>query len=61
MKAPEHGKGTRVSYVLDGANYDDQFDYRPGMRAGRELGIKSPLLEAGLTKDDIRNYPDRWD
>ena len=49
--AKDHG----LPYVLDGANYDDQFDHRPGMRAGRELGIKSPLLEAGLTKDDIRD------
>ncbi len=41
-------------WVLDGSNYDDQFDYRPGTRAGEELEIKSPLREAGLTKEDIR-------
>lgn len=41
-------------YVADGANADDTGDYRPGMRAGRELGVRSPLLEAGLTKNDIR-------
>lgn len=48
--AREHG----LSYVLDGANHDDQFDHRPGMRAGGELGVRSPLKEAGLTKEDIR-------
>src|SRR5688572_7572449 len=36
--------------VLDGSNADDAFDYRPGFAAGREHGIRSPLLEAGLTK-----------
>lgn len=40
--------------VLDGTNYDDRSEHRPGTRAARELGVKSPLLEAGLTKDDIR-------
>lgn len=42
------------SAVADGSNADDAGDYRPGMRALRELGIASPLLEAGLTKSDIR-------
>jgi len=40
--------------VLDGSNADDLLDYRPGMKALKELDIKSPLLEAGFTKDDIR-------
>jgi len=42
------------SLVADGSNVDDQSDYRPGMRAVRELGVRSPLLEAGLSKADIR-------
>lgn len=42
------------AYVLDGANADDTSDFRPGMQAARELGVKSPLKEAGLTKEDIR-------
>lgn len=42
------------SYVVDGSNLDDQGDHRPGMRAARELGIRSPLMEAGFTKADIR-------
>ena len=40
--------------VLDGANVDDADDYRPGQRAAQELGVKSPLAEAGLTKAEIR-------
>jgi uncharacterized protein len=43
-----------IPYVLDGSNYDDGGDYRPGAKAGQELGIRSPLREAGLTKDEIR-------
>lgn len=42
------------NYVLDGSNYDDRDDYRPGMKAGKELNIRSPLKEAGLTKNEIR-------
>ena len=45
-----------VGYILDGSNFDDIGDYRPGMKAARELGIISPLKEAGLTKEDIRTY-----
>jgi uncharacterized protein len=41
-------------YVVDGTNADDLGDFRPGMRALNEMGIKSPLLESGLTKKEIR-------
>jgi len=41
--------------VIEGTNQDDQGDYRPGMKALKELKIKSPLLEAGLKKSEIRN------
>lgn len=41
-------------HVADGSNYDDTFDYRPGMQALRELQVRSPLLEARLTKKEIR-------
>ncbi len=40
--------------VAEGSNMDDNGDYRPGMRAVKELGVKSPLQEAGLTKAEIR-------
>jgi pyridinium-3,5-biscarboxylic acid mononucleotide sulfurtransferase len=44
------------AWVVDGFNFDDQGDYRPGMRAARELGVRSPLKEAGLTKAEIRLF-----
>ncbi len=40
--------------VVDGNNADDTLDYRPGRQAGRELSVRSPLIEAGLTKNDVR-------
>ncbi len=40
--------------VVDGTNADDRGDYRPGRRAAREFGVRSPLDELGFTKDDIR-------
>ena len=42
--------------VLDGSNADDVGDHRPGAVAAREHGVRSPLLEAGLTKADIRAW-----
>ena len=36
--------------IMEGSNIDDTKDYRPGMQAIKELGVKSPLMEAGLTK-----------
>lgn len=42
------------AFVLDGCNVDDTGDYRPGRQAAARHGVRSPLLEAGLTKDDIR-------
>nr|WP_114299597.1 ATP-dependent sacrificial sulfur transferase LarE [Anaerobacterium chartisolvens] len=43
-----------IEHVADGSNVDDLGDYRPGMAAVEELGVTSPLREAGLTKEDIR-------
>ncbi len=40
--------------VLSGANADDTCDFRPGIAAAKDLGVGSPLIEAGMTKDDIR-------
>jgi len=50
----EIAKELNLTFVADGSNYDDLSDYRPGMKAIRELKIRSPLQEALLTKDDIR-------
>lgn len=40
--------------ILEGSNADDLRDFRPGRKACQELGVRSPLLEAGLTKEEIR-------
>lgn len=40
--------------VADGSNADDRQDYRPGMEAAREKGVRSPLMEAGLSKAEVR-------
>ena len=53
-KVRERSDARGLPWIVDGANADDTRDYRPGMRAARELGVRSPLLEAGLTKEDIR-------
>ncbi len=42
-----------LNYVVDGVNADDAGDYRPGMRAGVEAGVRTPLKQANLTKQDI--------
>lgn len=52
--------------LVDGSNRDDLGDYRPGRRALAELAVRSPLLEAGMTKDDVRGLSRRlgletWD
>ena len=44
----------RHAVVVDGNNADDRGDYRPGRQAAREFGVRSPLDEADLTKDEIR-------
>lgn len=43
-----------IKYVLDGSNMDDESDFRPGSKATRELGVRSPFKELGLTKEHIR-------
>ncbi len=48
-----------TSWVVDGQNMDDDADYRPGSRAARELGVRSPLREAELTKPEIRQLSRR--
>jgi uncharacterized protein len=55
-----------IPLVADGSNADDRGDYRPGRQAAREFGVRSPLDEVGLTKDEIRELSRRaglptWD
>ena len=56
----------RHAVVVDGNNADDRGDYRPGRQAAREFGVRSPLDEVNLTKDEIRELSHRaglptWD
>jgi pyridinium-3,5-biscarboxylic acid mononucleotide sulfurtransferase len=44
----------RGAVIVDGNNADDRGDYRPGRQAAREFGVRSPLDDVGLTKDEIR-------
>jgi uncharacterized protein len=50
----EKGREMGFQVVLDGSNLDDLQDTRPGREAAGELAVRSPLLEAGLTKEEIR-------
>lgn len=53
-KLTEIARANGLEYVFDGSNFDDRNDHRPGMRAAKQLGVVSPLKQAELTKDDIR-------
>ncbi len=53
-KMVEFAHENDIAAVLEGSNLDDDGDYRPGRRAIRELGVRSPLHEAGFTKAEIR-------
>jgi uncharacterized protein len=55
-KVVEFARAEGIPYVLDGSNFDDLKDYRPGMRARTEKAVRSPLQEAGLTKEEIRRH-----
>lgn len=44
------------TWILDGTNADDLGDHRPGLRAAREHGVRSPLQECGITKAEIRSW-----
>lgn len=44
----------RIDFVCEGSNYNDQDDYRPGLRAVKETGVRSPLLDAFVSKQEIR-------
>jgi len=56
----------QVKFVLDGSNTDDLSDFRPGREAAREKGVRSPLIEVGMSKAEIRELSRRqnlptWD
>lgn len=53
-KVREQAQARGLAFVADGANADDARDFRPGLRAGREAGVLSPLRESGLGKEAVR-------
>ncbi len=50
----EEAKKAGVTLIVDGTNVDDLADYRPGIRALRENGVRSPMVELGIAKSEIR-------
>lgn len=50
----DEAKKTGVALIVDGTNVDDLADYRPGIRALRENGVRSPMVEVGIGKSEIR-------
>jgi uncharacterized protein len=65
-KLQEIASEAGIEHVLDGSNIDDLEDYRPGARAKKEFGVRSPLEEASLNKHEIRQLSQRaglptWD
>lgn len=54
-----HERG--LSVIANGANLDDTSDHRPGLRAARDHNVRSPLVEAGLRKQDVRNLARQWE
>jgi len=54
-------KKSGYKFIVEGSNRDDEKDFRPGLRALRELGIRSPLIEAGFNKKEIRQISKKLD
>jgi pyridinium-3,5-biscarboxylic acid mononucleotide sulfurtransferase len=55
VRLHELAENEHISVILDGANLDDIGDYRPGRQAAKESKVFSPLIEAGMTKQDVRD------
>jgi len=53
-KLKEMAKAETIPYVLDGSNFEDTTDFRPGLAAAEELGVRSPLKEVKFVKSEIR-------
>lgn len=54
-------RGLEFDVLVNGANLDDRGDYRPGMQAAREHAVRSPLIEADLTKAEVRQLAAYWE
>lgn len=59
-RVEEVARRLNLAVVVDGSNYDDREDYRPGRKAVAERNVKSPLAECGLTKAEIRELAKSW-
>ncbi|MDY6863172.1 MAG: ATP-dependent sacrificial sulfur transferase LarE, partial [Thermodesulfobacteriota bacterium] len=55
-KLNEVAKKRKIKWVIDGSNFDDDKDFRPGIRAAKEFNVRSPLREAYLNKEKIRLF-----
>lgn len=55
-KLKDIAKELKYNFVVDGSNADDLADYRPGAKAKKDNGVRSPLQESTLTKDEIRAF-----
>ncbi len=53
-------KDTDIKWIIEGSNADDAEDYRPGLKARERYNVRSPLMEAGLTKEEIRELSRRF-
>ena len=53
-KLADYAAAQNIEFILDGTNADDVGDHRPGRQAATEKNVRSPLVEAGLTKNEIR-------
>ena len=60
-KVVKFAKEQNYTIILEGSHCDDLLDYRPGRRAVEELGIKSPYIEAGIGKKEIREIAKAYD
>ncbi len=61
VKVQQLAQGLGLAVVCDGTNRDDRGEHRPGMRAGRERQVCSPLAECELTKAEIRQLAAAWE
>ena len=61
LKVEQLAQRLGVAVVCDGTNHDDRGDHRPGMKAGRERQVCSPLAECELTKTEIRQLAAAWE
>ena len=61
LKVEQLAQRLGVAVVCDGTNFDDRGEHRPGMQAGRERKVCSPLAECELTKVEIRQLAAAWD